>query len=259
MVFFTSFFHAVSGAAKKVGNALGVAVQKIGETFHADAIEMVGINLRCACDFGENSWSTHSSTEQTVDTHKELGRIISSITPQAEEAEEKLIQICVEQLGEILDSFLTISKNIAPASGLLRMEENNEADIRATLSGQVMKYIQPRLSLDDNECKRILAIQDSSERERQAAEFKEKVLKSAEEQFKQQCSNVKRDYCERMLKLSENLLSGAKREYEDQKILLEQILQENKDENAIDLERAHALLLQEKLVLLGALALEQKG
>lgn len=256
--FLSDIGHAVSGAAKKVGNAIGVAVEKIGDMFHADPIWRAGINLQCACDFGGNSWNTHSSTAQTVDVHKELSQIISSITPQAEDAEEKLIQICVKQLGEILDSFLIISNNIAPASGLLRMEENYEADVRATLSGQVIKYIQPRLSLDDSECKRILAIQNSSEREMQAAEFKEKVLRSAEEQFKQQCLNVKRDYCERMLKLSENLLSEAKREFEGQKALLEQMLQENKDENAIDLERAHALLLQEKLVLLGALAFEQK-
>lgn len=259
MGFFSFLGHALSGAAKKLGNAIGVAVEKIGETFHADAISIAGINLQCACDFGKNSWSTHSSTAQTVDTHKELSQIISSITPQAEEAEEKLIQICVKQLGEILDSFLIISKSIAPTSGLLRMEENYESDIRATLSGQVMKYIQPRLSLDDSECKRILAIQNNGERERQATEFKEKVLKSAEKQFKQQCMNVERDYCERMLRLSENLLSEAKREFEEQKVLLERMLQENKDENAIDLERAHVLLLQEKLVLLGTLAFEQMG
>lgn len=258
MGFFSLIGRAISGTVKKIGNTVGTAVEKIGEVVHSNAIEMAGFKLQCACDFGENSWSTSSSVEQTVDVHKELSMIIKDISPQAEEAEEDLIQICVKEIGKILDNFLTIAQEITVPTELLRIKETYEADIRTALSGQAMKYAQPRLSLDDSRCTEILKIQDSSERKKKASEFKEEVLKSAEEQFKQLCLGEKRKYCEQMLEQSENLLKASKLEYEVQKKLLDRMLQENKDEVAIDLDRVQVLLSQEKLVLLSAIAFEQE-
>ena len=61
-----------------------------------------------------------------------------------------------------------------------------------------------------------------------------------------------------MLEQSESLLKDFKQEYEVQKNLLDRMLQENKDEVAIDLDRVQVLLSQEKLVLLSAIAFEQE-
>ena len=119
-----------------------------------------------------------------------------------------------------------------------------------------MKYIQPRLSLDDKECKEILDIYDDSERKRRADKFKAKVLTEAEQKFKTQCSQTKKEYCQKMLIIADAELSSVQEETKKQKDLLQKMLMEVTDESTIDVERVQALLTIETLSALSTIAFD---
>lgn len=250
---FLSFARkVVSSGVKKAGNAIGQGIEKMGRAIHSKAIENAGFNLQCACDFGYTSWNEGSSVSRTVDVHKELNKVTESIGPSAAYAEKSIIDICIAEVGEILSKFITLTD----CSDLSRLNENYQSEIQAALSGQVMKYIQPRLSLDDKECKEILEIYDDAERKKKADEFKAKVLAEAERKFKDLCSKTKREYCQKMLDIADDVLNSAQEETEKQNKLLQQMLMEVTDEQTIDFEREQALITIEKLSALGTIAFD---
>lgn len=244
--------RALSNTAKKVGNAIGRGVEKVGQVIHSRAIENAGFNLQCACDFGYTSWNDGSSVSRTVDVHKELNKVTESIGPSASEAEKAIIDICISEIGEVLSQFMELT----PCSELSRFNENFKSEIQDKLSGQVMKLIQPRLSLDDKECKEILEIYDDAERKQKADDFKAKVLSDAERKFKARCTKLKKEYCEKMLDIADGVLAAAEAETKKQNELLQQLLSEVTDEKAIDLEREAALITIEKLSVLSAIAFD---
>lgn len=252
MGFFSFIGRVISSGVKKAGNAIGRGVEKIGEVVHSQAIENAGLNLQCACDFGYTSWNESSSVSRTVDVHKELNKVTESIGTSAADAEKSIIDICVAEVGEILLNFMQLT----PCSDLSRLNENYKSEIQAMLSGQVMKYIQPRLSLDDKECKEILEIYDDTKRKEKADEFKDKVQADAERKFKAQCSKIKEKYCKKMLDIADTVLDSVQAETKKQHELLQQMLMEVTDEKAIDSEREQALLTIEKLSILGAIAFD---
>lgn len=252
MGLFSSLRRAISNGAKKVGNALGRGVEKIGQVVHSSTIENAGFRLQSACDFGYTSWNDSSSVSQTVDVHKELNAVIQSIQPSASNCEAGLINILITEIGEILDNFMELT----PCPELNRLKESYSSDIQAQLSGQVMKLIQPRLSLDDGECLKILEIRDDTERKKKAEDFKAKVLSEAEKVFKSRCSQAKKDYCGKMLNIAEGVLTTAQNEIKMQNELLQQLTLEVTDEKAIDLERENALIITEKLSILNSIAFD---
>lgn len=252
MGFFSSIGRAISSGVKKVGNAIGRGVEKIGQVVHSQAIENAGFSLQCACDFGETSWNESSSVSRTVDVHKELNKVTESIAPSAASTEESIINICVSEVGEVLSNFMTLT----PCSDLNRLSENYKSEIQSKLSGQVMKYIQPRLSLDDKECKEILEIYNDTERKQKADEFKKKVLSDAEIKFKELCTNTKKEYLQKMLTIADAVLNSVQAETKKQNDLLQQLLMEVTNEQTIDLERAQALITAEKLSVLNAIAFD---
>lgn len=252
MGLFSRIGRAISSGAKKAGNTIGRGVEKVGQVIHSRAIENAGFNLQCACDFGYTSWHDSSSVSCTVDVHKELNKVTESIGPSASEAERALIDICISEVGEVLSYFMEIT----PCSELSRVNENFKSEIQDKLSGQVMKLIQPRLSLDDRECKEILEIRDDAERRQKANAFKNKVLSDAEQKFKLRCTKLKKEYCDKMLNIADVVLASAEAETKKQNELLQQLLAEVTDEKTIDLEREEALITIEKLSILSAIAFD---
>lgn len=252
MGLFSRIGRAISNAVKKTGNAIGRGVEKFGQAIHSRAIENAGFNLQCACDFGDTSWNDSSSVSRTVDVHKELNKVTESIGPSAAEAERKLISICTSEISEILNTFM----DLTPCLELSRLAENFKSEIQDKLSGQVMKLIQPRLSLDDKECKEILEIYDDTERKQKANAFKLKVLAEAEQKFKLRCAELKKEYCRTMLDIADGVLASAEDEAENHKNLLQQKLVEIPDEEAIDLEREKALITIEQLSILSSIAFD---
>ena len=247
-----SISSGIKNGVKKVGNAIGRGIEKAGQVIHSQAIENAGFNLQYHCDFGNTSWNDGASVSRTVDVHKELNKVTESIGPSASKAEGKLISICISEIGEILNNFM----EIIPCAELNRLSENFESEIRDKLSGQVMKFIQPRLSLDDEECKEILEIYDDTDRKQKADEFTAKVLSEAEHKFKSRCTKLKKEYCEKMLDIANGALASAEAETKKQNELLQQLLSEVTDEKAIDLEREKALITIEKLSILSAIAFD---
>lgn len=253
MGFFGSICRAVSSGVKKAGNSIGRAVEKVGQVIHSEKIENAGFKLQCACDFGYTSWNDHSSVSRTVDVHQELNKVTESISPSAISAENSLIEICISEVDEVLSQFMALT----PCSDLRIMNENFKTEIQNSLAGRVMKYIQPRLSLDDKECKEILEIYDDAERKRKAEDFKKKVLSDAECEFKKQCVSLKNEYFKKMLDIADNTLTSAEEEIKKQNQLLKQMLAEGTDEQAIDLEREQMLITLEKLSILSAIVLDK--
>lgn len=252
MGFFGRIRSAISNTARKAGNAIGRGVEKVGQVIHSRAIENAGFNLQCACGFGYTSWNDGASLSRTVDVHKELNKVTESVGPRVLEAEKALIDICISEIGEVLSHFMELT----PCSELSRFNENFKSEIQDKLSGQVMKLIQPRLSLDDKECKEILEIYDDAERKQKADDFKSKVLSDAERKFKLRCTELKTEYCGKMLDIADSVLSAAEAETEKQNELLQQLLAEVTDEKTIDLEREQALITVEKLSVLSAIAFD---
>ena len=250
---FSGIGRAASSLVKKAGNAVGRVIEKTGEVIHSTRIEMAGFNLRAKCDFGDTSWDKGASVSRTVDVHKELNKVTESIVPSAEAAENGIIQICISEVGEILSHFMELT----PCSDLSRLNDSFQAEIREQLSGQVMKLIKPRLSLDDKECKEILEIYDDAERKQKAEAFKGKVLSEAEKKFKLQCLQLKQEYCKKMLDIADVVLESVKAETAKQNQLLQEMLAEGNNEQTIDLEREQALIAIEKLSVLGAIAFDE--
>ena len=245
-------FGFLKNAVKKIGNTIGRGIEKIGEVIHSTKIEDAGFRLQSACDFGYTSWSESSSVSRTVDVHKELNKVTQSIRPSASAAEAELIELLNSEIGNIMEGFMELT----PCPDLTRLNENYTTDIQAQLSGRLMKFIQPRLSLDDKECKDILEIYDDSERKQKADNFKAKVLADAEKKFKTLCSDIKKEYCEKMLNISDGVLNAVQIETKKQKDLLQQLLAEVTDEQTIDFEREIALITSERLSILNAIAFD---
>ena len=110
---------------------------------------------------------------------------------------------------------------LTPCSELSRVNENFKSEIQDKLSGQVMKLIQPRLSLDDMECKEILKVYDDAERRQKADAFKTKVLSDAEQKFKLCCTKLKKQYCDKMIDIADVVLASAEAEAKKQNELLQ--------------------------------------
>lgn len=253
MGFLRKLKEVISSGVKKLGNAAGRSVEKIGQAIHSDAIELAGFKLQFACDFGNTSWNTSASVSRTVDVHQELNAVTESIRPSASDTEAKLIDVCISEVDEILKQFI----NLTPCSELNMLNDNYRSEIRTELSGQVMKLIQPRLSLDNKECKAILEIYDDAQRKQKAEEFKKTILTEAEKAFKKTCFAIKTKYCKKMLAIAGDVLTSAQAESKKQEKLLQQLLKEGIDEQTIDYEREDALITAEKLSILNALAFDE--
>ncbi len=247
-----SVFGALFLAAgiRGVGHLAGRCMEKIGEVIKSPAIKKAGVQLQRLCNFGNTRLTESSTVEAVVDVHRELNKVIASARESAERAESDIIGACVSDVGSCIENALSV----VYTSDLLRLQERYAAEIERKHAGQIMKLIQPKLSLDNEACKRVLGIADESERKRKCDAFADKILEEAGDQFKKRCSETKDAYVRRILEIIENELKIHQAEIKKINSMLEE-----SDEEQLDLDREEALIAIVKLSVLKSLVLEDPG
>lgn len=245
-------FGALSNGIRGIGHLAGRCMEKIGAVIRSSAIEKAGVQLQRLCDFGNTRLTESSAVEVVVDVHRELNKVIASTRESAKLDEADIIGACVFDVGICIEDMLSYVQ----APDLLRLQERYAAEIEGKHAGQIMKFIQPKLSLDNEACKRVLGIADESERKQRCAAFTDKVLKEAGDQFKKRCSETEKEYVQKIFEIAENEFKIHQAELRKQNSMLQKIITGGGDEEEIDLGREEALIAIVKLSMLKSLVLE---
>ena len=246
--FFEDIANAVCSIGNVVGNAVGTAVEKLGDALSLGFVSDVGFNIQLACNFGEIRWVPNSSGDKTAEAHNLLDQVKMQIAPQAEAAEARLTQNCISQIAELIDLFESVFSN----ETVDYLKRQYRQEITDSLSGGFMGYIQPRLSFVDERCKAILDEPDST-RSHSAQEYQNALLKEAEEAFLGKCKQLYLEYVNHIRSKVQTELGHLQKVYIEKSKLLERIMEETCDEENIDLERASVLSLQAKLITISDL------
>lgn len=233
-----------------IGYVVGSVTEAVGQVIGSETLENIGSSLKAICSFGSSQWNTASSVEKTVDVHKELERVKSSVEPQAKSLEAEMIGSCIEQVQTVYASFLPHVSGTALMLGQASCAE----DIHVELADRIMVYINPRLSMDDRQCTQVLNIRDDEERTEACRRYQETVLNNAVESFKKDCIRTKERHILQILDLAEAGLKAQAQECRKLQQMLDDRLLHRMDESQIDLAREQILAGIEKFSLLQAIS-----
>lgn len=243
----------VSEAAKAVGAVIGSAVEKVGQALNNDVIENWGAELRTRCQFGSTQWNDTADVVKTVDVHKELEKVKQSIAAQAKDVEEDLIGECISEVKEAIDSILPLV--FSPRLQLLSRSYAEE--IHSELADLIMEYINPKLSMDDSACTKVLNILDDQERLEASQRYQDSVLSGAVRSFKNECIRVKLGYILQIVHLAESGLEDQECECQRLDQMIKNRLENAMNESQIDMAREQILIDMEKLALVQSLSCYQ--
>jgi hypothetical protein len=254
MGLWSSFCDFCADVRNKVGNAIGSGIEKIGDAVGSSKISEFGFDIRRSCNFGDSRYVS-SSASSTVDVHIELKKLVDELTPQAQKAEQEIMKILKEELTDLLDE-LAEKDTWVPRSEIELLRKEIFSEIPEKLDGKLVGYLKQKLSLDNYDCKRVVSLSDDTERKREAREFKKKTLADAEGWLKGVALKLKKGYGVEILALVQKTVDELDEECAAREKLLNDILANNMDENALDMKRKDVLVTIEKLNLLKNLATE---
>lgn len=197
MGLFNSIGSVVSSGFKAIGRVVGSGIAKVGRAIGSERIEQFGSNLKDMCTEVNNVARKTGETDrydkerarliETQRINEALSQFSLNLQKQADELEEGALEesrVYFEYLIEELRATSDINNmkiNINRIKrGLLKIEKS--------IKGSFKNHLAKRISLDDQECLKVLKLEAGSEKEQAMKRLGNKVLKEAREQL---CDSIK--------------------------------------------------------------------
>lgn len=167
----------------KIGRTIGKAMEIVGEKTNMISLELAGMNLQDACSevskaIGEEEVfvAEEARAEDTTRINSALTEFSISLEKKADLVEKGIIQETNKYMNlivsEIKKADLEIDIN---ADRITIVSEKIESIIR----GNIKKYISKKVSIDDEECSKILRMEAGNLKKVSMDNFSKKVLKEA--------------------------------------------------------------------------------
>lgn len=206
------FWGAISSGFRAVGRAIGSGVEKVGRAIGSDTIERIGSAVKYMCTevdgVARKTGETDSYDKETArlaetqKINKALSDFSLNLQTQADELEEGALEesrvyfnYLIEELRESSyqnDMKININKI---KRDLLKIEKS--------IKGSFKNHLAKRISLDDEECLKVLKMEAGSDKEKAMKKLGNKVLKEAREQL---CERIKESLLDQQEYIEEQIM-----------------------------------------------------
>lgn len=156
MGFFGSIWSGIKKAARWIGEKLGLVEKQISESNPV----------------------TENSSAREIDRMQDILQSYSrTYKKRATDIEDDCINLVDKYFADLLNE-IKKNDNIQRSIGLNNLEKN-QRKLRREIEGTITDVVAKRISLDDNECRRIIALQQSDSKSIKVKVFCEDVLKES--------------------------------------------------------------------------------
>jgi len=228
------------GFFKSIGRAIGRGVEKVGSFLGSEKIENTGRKIQNACSetsrkVGETSEfdKERANVSQTV----KMNEILSSFSIGLQEQADSLEKGCVKEVQKyFMELIITLGKTKSNI-GTERLKSSMREVERST-DGAIKKHLSKRVSLDDQECLKILEMDSGEKKVIAMRKFGEKVIDEALNNLALEISKIAKNQNEEIQEYLEDLLEKQKNEFEMMQNQFDKILMQSKEE-VVDKENAN--------------------
>ncbi|MEG0835724.1 MAG: hypothetical protein RR413_09810 [Christensenellaceae bacterium] len=193
------------GLFRRVGRAIGRGVEWAGKVMNSKTLQVFGKGIQKVCaETAKETGNTReynsetASFEDTQHIAKILADFHDMLEPQAKELEQECREVIDSYFSELIRSLSMLIENKRVDKKL----RNRQKTIIGSISNVFGIVLSQRVSLADNECKRILEMPQGVKKEEAMSAFGEKVIEEGKSQL---CKNVKTSIAELNEEISEEL------------------------------------------------------
>ncbi len=207
--------RGIENGRRYINRKVGEAIEKIGSITKIDFIETIGIDIQLNNPYLEKAVDVDAEGD-----YKDLidaNALIEDIRAEAKKKGRVLENKMVDELRSDIDKYIDCLSEIFDDNTVIELgyeiENSFEDDIHNTFSG----YISDNISVDSERFIEILKIQEDSEREIQAALYRDECVNKGITLLKEKCQNKKIEICRDMLKTVKRFLDEERSIAEEKK------------------------------------------
>ena len=225
---------------RKIGKGIGTAIEGVGNFIGNEAVAGFGRSIRNACAEKVAVERSYEKQTASVRSTERLSEVLVSFSvgclQQAETIENASIR-AVENYYDALLKLLEQSSDMTGNQAGLKRLRASRTQIKRNIKGSIKNPLAKRMSLDDEECLRILKMEPGPEKGQAMSLFSQKIIESALSNTAHQV----REVLDEQLEDINDYLSGIQEEQErEYKALRNQydILAENGVKEQSDREKS---------------------
>lgn len=170
------------GFWKKIGRAIGRAVEKTGDFLRIEKLSDIGVNIQNLCAEKVGKEKSYEKDKANIYSTERMNEILVSFSEgyfkQATIIENECIEI-VEHYYNSLINMIEDSTELAYNKANLKALKKEKARIGKSITGAIKDPLAKRMSLDDSECLKILKMNQGSEKVKAMSAFSQKVISEA--------------------------------------------------------------------------------
>jgi hypothetical protein len=215
MGWLSGFCSGVSkSVSKAVGKAVGGAAEWVGEKTGWTALENAGRKLKEACSETSKQVSEtkeydkqSASINQTINMNEILSGFSIGLQAQADMIERN----CVVESQKYFDDLIKALENKDSGIKANRIKSTLNR-VKNSINGSFKKHLAKRVSLDNNECLKILQMSAGKEKEKAMHDFGKKVINEALKTLSEQITRIIREQNDEIQEFLEDVLEKQEKE-----------------------------------------------
>lgn len=217
-----SFFDFFGGIVKGIGRLGGKAVEGFGNLIGNEDIASFGRSIQEICSEKISAERSYERQTANVQSTERLSEILVSFSEgylQQADTIEKASIGAVEDYYDALLELLSQSPNIAANQAGLKRLKASRTQIKNKIKGSVKDPLAKRMSLDDEECLRILKMDPGPEKKTAMNIFSQKIINSA---LQNTANKVRKTLNEQLENVDDYLLGIQEEQEREYSVLKEQ-------------------------------------
>ena len=166
-----------------IGRGIGKALEKIGEVTNILSLELAGMDLQDACSevsesIGEEE--AFSSEEARAEDTSRINAVLTEFTLSLEKKADIIEKSIIEDTNKYLEAIINELKK-SDVNIDINTDRINDTrkKVEELINGNIKKHISKRISIDDDECSKILQMESGKLKKTSMQNFSKSVLKEA--------------------------------------------------------------------------------